>query len=285
MQGVPSHPTIMSAASSDSLVKQAHEHPLSGTPGSSLAELHIPTDKPIIAVDLDDVLSQTNKVVMEWHNDTYGTNLTLDECYYYYYWKNPHWGTPDETFRKVEEFYQTGRLDSAPRIEGAVEGVLTLRDMGFRLVVVTARQRRELERSMAWLHSNFGDAFETMICTGQSQETLADEHDALTKLSKAEVCRKIGARLMIDDSVENALKCATADPPMPVLLFGDNQWNQRVATYGDIKDELSFAQKLEKEGGREFWKEETVTIPEGAPMTRVKDWHGVVRWVKQNIEV
>ena len=61
----------MSAAQSDLVLEQSHTQ--SGTdtprhqatPGSALAELHIPTDKPLIAVDLDDVLSQTNRVVAE----------------------------------------------------------------------------------------------------------------------------------------------------------------------------------------------------------------------------
>ena len=85
---------------------------------------------------------------------------------------------------------------------------------------------------------------------------------------------------MIDDSLENALKCATADPPVPILLFGDNQWNQRLAKYSDIKEEISFAERLKREGGREFWKEEGVTFPEGAPLARVKDWNEVVEWIK-----
>ena len=61
----------MSAAQSDLVVEQSHLHTGTETPrhkaapGSAIAELHIPTDKPLIAVDLDDVLSQTNRVVME----------------------------------------------------------------------------------------------------------------------------------------------------------------------------------------------------------------------------
>lgn len=89
---------------------------------------------------------------------------------------------------------------------------------------------------------------------------------------------------MIDDSLENGLKCAKATPPVPILLFGDNQWNQREAKYANIKDELSFDERLKKEGGREFWKDENVTIPEGLPLVRVKGWQDVVRWVEANIK-
>lgn len=59
----------MSAASTDAAVEQSHDHPApSGDslklPGTSLSEL-APSDKRLIAVDLDDVLSQTNRVVAE----------------------------------------------------------------------------------------------------------------------------------------------------------------------------------------------------------------------------
>ncbi|KAF9786046.1 hypothetical protein BJ322DRAFT_763891 [Thelephora terrestris] len=53
--------------------------------------------EPIIACDLDDVLSATNQTVSEFHNDTYGTNMNLSHFFYYYYWRNPGWGSPKET--------------------------------------------------------------------------------------------------------------------------------------------------------------------------------------------
>ena len=87
----------------------------------------------------------------------------------------------------MEKFYHTDRLDTALPIDGALEGLLKLRSLGFRMVVVTARQRRELERSKRWIDKHFPGIFEDMICTGQSQETLAETGDVLTKLSKAEV--------------------------------------------------------------------------------------------------
>ncbi len=63
----------MSAAETDIIVEHAHEKAAGGTdtprhralPGSSLDEILAASDKPLIAVDLDDVLSQTNRAVIE----------------------------------------------------------------------------------------------------------------------------------------------------------------------------------------------------------------------------
>ena len=95
-----------------------------------------------------------------------------------------------------------------------------------------------------------------------------------------QVCLKIGAKFLVDDSLENALKCARHKQPTPALLFGNNAWNQREAKYGDIQDEVSFEERLRKENGRQFWIEENVEIPAHLPLTRVPDWAGVVTWAE-----
>lgn len=78
--------------------------------------------------------------------------------------------------------------------------------MGFKLVVVTARPDHERDRSLVWVDLHFPGKyrscsrqciiatcsppgiFETVICTGQSQEsTFAGGHELATKLTKADV--------------------------------------------------------------------------------------------------
>ncbi|KAI9068017.1 hypothetical protein FKP32DRAFT_1643051 [Trametes sanguinea] len=266
---------------SEHITASGHATPRTGAkPGSILEDFVHDSDRPVIAVDMDDVLSQTNDVVAAWHNEAYGTKMTLDDFLYYYYWMNPYWGNPEETVEKVEEFWKTDYIDKAPPVPGAKEALTKLKDMGYRLVVVTARQIRELDRSEAWLERNFPGLFETMICTGQSMETLVDQQELVTKLSKADVCRKLGAKFLIDDSAENAIKCVTTEPQVPVLLFGDYAWNQHAAHYDDVTKEVSFEEKLKREGGREFWKEDKLVVPEGAKLTRVKNWEEVVQWVE-----
>ncbi|THU91637.1 hypothetical protein K435DRAFT_227123 [Dendrothele bispora CBS 962.96] len=245
---------------------------------------------PVIAVDLDDVLSQTNAKVAEWHNATYGTKMTLSDFYYYYYWKNPYWGNLQETFDKVRSFYDAKQIFDVMPVPGAREGVQTLKDMGFRLIIVTARSTEVKEDSWSWIQKWFPDVFDTVICTGQFKDANKAGHEVTTKLSKAQVCANLKARLLIDDSAENALQVSTSSmsnaspaPPTPVLLFGQYEWNKRVSLPSDQIDAMVFDTRLKLEEGREFWKEEKLEdrVPENAPMYRVKDWGEVVRWVKK----
>ena len=106
--------------------------------------------------------------------------------------------------------------------------------------------------------------------------------DKFKMLTITQVCHTLGAKLLIDDSVENALTCAKADPPITVLLFGDYQWNKRESRLDHPQDHLGYKERLEFEHGREWWKDESVELP--SIVTRMKDWKEVVTWVEKNKE-
>jgi len=211
----------------------------------------------------------------------HGAVLVNQRIQDYYYWKNPLWGTPLETFLKVEKFYETPLIFNTKPVPGAYEGVQALQDMGYRLIIVTARTQDNADESWVWVNQHFPGLFDSVICTGQFKDASKTGHEVATKLSKAQVCADLGAKLLIDDSSENAIQCATAKPEIPALLFGNYEWNKRVSKQGDARDEMSFDRRLAVEGGREFWKEETVEVPDGTPLYRVKDWEEAVRWVQQ----
>lgn len=88
----------------------------------------------------------------------------------------------------------------------------------------------------------------------------------------------MGAKLLIDDSLENVVSCAKADPPIQCVLFGDYQWNKRESRLERPEDHLGYNVRLEFEHGREWWKDEVAEVPEG--VTRLFDWPSVVQFVK-----
>ncbi|KAH7915133.1 hypothetical protein BJ138DRAFT_1109953 [Hygrophoropsis aurantiaca] len=267
---------------------------------AQLTSLIPPTSGPVIAVDLDDVLSQTNVVVSRWHNDTYQTEMDTSNFYYYYYWKNPFWGSPMTTHAKVREFYVSGNIHTAEPVPGAREGIQALRDMGYRLVIVTARGKDVQAHSWEWVQKWFTDCFDSMICTGQfansgKKDTVPGAREVVTRLSKAEVCIDIGAKILVDDSLENALACANYVPqsddinstPPRVLLFGSYEWNHRYSEAADEHEDMVFEKRSELEGGQGFLEVDTRHAKdalervnrEKTRVTRVKDWSEVVRWI------
>jgi phosphoglycolate phosphatase-like HAD superfamily hydrolase len=60
-----------------------------------------------------------------------------------------------ELIQKQKELYKTGRPYRAPPVEGAPEGVRALHALGFCLVVVTTREKHEMDKSRQWLREHF----------------------------------------------------------------------------------------------------------------------------------
>ncbi|KIO30654.1 hypothetical protein M407DRAFT_20369 [Tulasnella calospora MUT 4182] len=80
---------------------------------------------PLIAVDMDDVLAMTNENLVEWHNRHHGSDMTLEDCHYFHYWKNPHWGTPEGEYHGTTHAYEflIGFAKRKPRDAEQAEGL------------------------------------------------------------------------------------------------------------------------------------------------------------------
>ncbi|KAF7310567.1 Protein kinase domain-containing protein [Mycena chlorophos] len=241
--------------------------------------------QPVIAVDLDDVLCQTNFVVAEWHNEHFNTQMTINDFYYFYYWKNPFWGSPEETALKVKKFYETDPcpIFLAPLVPGAREGVQALKDMGYKLHIVTARNGEIADASWEYVQKHFPGIFDSLLCTGQFKDMHKHPSELMTNLTKSQVCTKLGAQVLIDDSSENAIQCGTALQPTPVLLFGEYPWNRRISMAGEGVDTMAFNVRLEASNGQKFWEQdaERFELPEGAPIHRVQNWAETIKWIQE----
>ena len=192
-------------------------------------------------------------------------------------------------------------------MDGAQEGTATLRRLGYRLVIITARNEHVRNASWEWVQRYFPGHFEEIICTSQfaNQQRLDGTVNQTKvppkKLSKAEVCIRIGARLLIDDSLENALACAeyfthSGDcVPPSVLLFGGYQWNKRLSLYEDEHDDMAYARRVELARGSTDFLVEDIRKGEEALaranakrlnfVQRVKDWREVVSCVQALVEL
>ena len=204
----------------------------------------------------------------------------------------------------MKDFYATNWVRSILPIDGAQEGTAALRRLGYRLVIVTARNEHVRDTSWEWVQRHFPGCFDEIICTGQFafQQRLddvpgADQGNVVPKkVTKAEVCVRIGAKLLIDDSLENAVACATyvsssgdGGPP-PVLLFGDYQWNKRLSLPEDERDDMTYARRVELGNGDTGFLVEDIQRGEEALaranekrrdfVRRVKGWKEVVSHVE-----
>ncbi|KAG8896725.1 hypothetical protein FRB99_008690 [Tulasnella sp. 403] len=232
---------------------------------------------PIIAVDMDDVLCMTAAALTDFlEKRTLGNTLGqvhhpsipspyMSDCY-------------TETRKKLDTFHRSPAFENVDPVPYAAEGLRGLKDLGFRLKIVTARSWEYREVTEAWTARCFPDTFEEIIFT--SNYAVVDDAQRLANpyagRSKAEVIKMIGAVLLIDDSLENATICAEEN--IHVLLFGKYQWSRRHSGTSTPQDFMSREERI-KAGDHEFWEKEVVTtLP--PLIRRVDGWHDVVEWVK-----
>lgn len=191
----------------------------------------------LIGIDLDNVLADLAPALIKFHNNFFDASLEVNQIFSHNLWQV--WGgTPEETIEKVYNFYKSDYFKNILPVNGSVEGVTDLA-RNHNLVVITSRPHFLADETKSWVYKHFTDKFSGIHLTNQF--SLGESR------KKSEICSELGVDVLIEDSLEFAMDCATKTK---VLLF-DSPWNQkelpdgiiRVHSWKDIVDSIS---KLER---------------------------------------
>lgn len=195
----------------------------------------VDTTKPIAAVDIDDVIVETAPSIIENYNQRYGTSLTLTS----FYSDDPDiWQTSDidEAITRVHDYLKSPEYWQVKPTQEAIHALRGLSRV-YRLVVVTGRARVIEQATEAWIHEELPGIFDDVIHSYY--------FDVGEPVSKGDICRRLGAKVLIDDHLghlEEAARYGVAG-----LLFGDYPWNQaselpkgvkRVHNWQEVEREL-----------------------------------------------
>lgn len=152
--------------------------------------------------------------LVRFHNDNFDT--TLEVGHFFSYEFHDVWGgTYDQCQKKMEEFFASQHFKDIQPIPGALDALHQLKEV-YDLQIVTSRQFFLEDCTRQWILEHFPDIF-SEVHFGNHYATEGK------KRSKLEICRAIGAFLLIDDSAKYAKECAEGG--LPVVLFGDYAWN------------------------------------------------------------
>jgi len=178
-----------------------------------------------IAVDLDDVLFDFVGYFFQWHNEQYGTALRPEDIAGKKIWET--WGgTAEEASERVPRFYhEVGMLELEP-IDGAVMALEQL-NTRYKMTVISARDSSTRRITQAWIDKYLPDVFDEIVLG------IGDPMARGRPMTKAELCKQVGAKLLIDDQLVNARHVAAAG--IDALLFGDYPWNQAASLPPGIK--------------------------------------------------
>lgn len=172
--------------------------------------------KPIIAIDIDEVLSPLHDLFFAHHNEVYGTNYPIRDPAGGYYLHEYTDEPKSQILEKIKKFIETEAFRNVEPLEDAVE-VLSRLKKRFKLVIITSRQDFYHEVTHAWLGQHFPSVFDEI----QFTEYIQGEGSVIPK---SEICQQLGAQFMVEDNLETASKCAEAG--ITTLLFGDYPWNR-----------------------------------------------------------
>lgn len=166
-------------------------------------------EKIVVAVDVDEVLGNFVSALNKFIADRYASIHSVSEYHVYEFFKI--WNCScDEADIRVHEFFKTSYFKKGIYpIPGAQQTLNNLSSF-CDLSVVTSRQNVIKDHTIEWLEKHYSGLF---------KEIHFGNHFALDGESKpkSEICRSMGAKVLIDDNPRYALECAEVG--IRVLLF------------------------------------------------------------------
>lgn len=167
----------------------------------------------IIAIDCDDVIVNTAPAIIRHYNEHYGVNVDLKDLY-----SNDLsvWAVDDiQTANdRAEQYLHSDEYQLATPPSATIE---VINELGKRheLHIVTGRSDFLTETTQNMLDRYFPGIFRSIEFTnffGSQQR------------SKAQVCKSLGADLLIDDHLHHVT--VVAQSGVEAYLFGNYPWNQ-----------------------------------------------------------
>jgi 5'(3')-deoxyribonucleotidase len=196
-------------------------------------------NKPILAIDIDDVLAANAAGFVKFSNERWGTNLRVED--YDEHWANVWKLDEEEVAKRAIELHESGAIGEFDHFPDAVE---VLRELAseFTIIAVTARRRMVEKETRVWIDKYFNGILEDIRFAGFYDD--ANVHvDIKRSSTKTEILKSIEAKYFIDDQLKHCL--SAAETGIDVILFGDYAWNQndalpvnvtRCATWYDVRE-------------------------------------------------
>ncbi len=202
--------------------------------------------KPIIAIDVDDVLSESLDALRREVNKRVGTEFELHD----YHIEADYHGYAQEVWQRLGldnrismDELNADKTETRSNMEPHNDAKTVLQELAkdYRLVVITARDPNVEVVTRMWLDRHFTGLFNSVAFTGARDDPNCKE--------KGDMCVEIGAKWLIDDSVEHCIS-AQAKGVQPIL-FGDYGWHHKAP----------------------------------ADLVKAKDWQAVLAYFKDRVKV
>ena len=187
-----------------------------------------------IGLDLDEVLASLTDEVLKYHNQRFNTNFKRNHMKGYeleILWNKKR----EEVDKILFEFFKTPEFKNLKPVEGAQKGTKVLSKY-HTLFVITSRPEILMKETKAWINKFFAHQIKEVHFAG--------EWTNKGRQSKAEICKNLKVKIMIEDSLRYASACAKEGITTFLL---DYPWNQsqemkgvhRVSSWNTILEKIA----------------------------------------------
>jgi uncharacterized HAD superfamily protein len=173
--------------------------------------------RPIIALDIDDVLAGSMTAVRLMVNKQLGVELQPE----HYAVAGDYWGYYESIWAShglaisFDDLDEKTLKDMYLPFEKAAP-VLTKLAKHYRLVVITSRNENWRELTRQWSKQHFPGLISDIVFAGSKEHAI--------KRTKGEVCAELGAEWLIDDNLEHCIDAAKYG--VQPILFGMYGWQR-----------------------------------------------------------
>lgn len=191
--------------------------------------------KPIIAIDIDDVLADYAAGFVAFSNARWGTNLTVDD--YDEHWAKLWQVDIDEIARRADILHDERMIAGIAHREEALPVLEKLSDK-YKLIIITSRRIQGKDDTIQWITKHYPMFDVKDINFAGFWDTIT--HEAIHK-TKGELAAGLGVAYVIDDQLKHCK--SAAELGISALLFGNYGWNKadslpegvtRVASWRDV---------------------------------------------------
>ena len=193
--------------------------------------------KPIIAIDIDDVLADYADGFIQFTNEHWGTSLTIDD--YDEHWANVWKVEHDEVVKRADKIHELRMIKGLLHKAEACDVLSRLSDR-YQLIIVTSRRIQNKEDTLEWLKLHYPMIMPQEVTFSGFYDTISDDSVHRTK---GKIVSSLGAAFLIDDQLKHCVSATKHG--VQSLLFGNYSWNRgedlpdgvsRVGNWQEVED-------------------------------------------------
>jgi len=177
--------------------------------------------KSLIGIDIDEVVAEFLESFLKFYNTKYNKEHRKED-FETYQFEDTIGGTHEDAVNLVKEFGNHYFFENLPLVDGAVEHVKEL-SKEYEIIFITARHPMFKEKTESFLKKYFEEIFSEVLYTGEAF--------AKYGITKADLCKERGIKIMIDDNKLFANELA--EKGVKVFLL-DKPWNKNYDKHENI---------------------------------------------------